>query len=367
MDMLWKQRLFRLIFIIVSICFLGIITYFFFFYMYPFVIALFISMLLHPTVTLFESKWKMKRGLTSFMIITLFFCISLLSSYFFIKQIIKELSQLFVMIPSYIENLSILLQHIEHTYIDSFYSYINSLIPLQIPGNFSLTQFIVEKLQANVMNLIQQLIIFSSEMLSSFAYTSLIILFIILATYFITKDYEKIMHIFRSVFPNRLKNLTLNIKRHAIQSIFGLIKTQLMIALLTVLISFGVLLIFRIDHLIIILCLLFIIDLIPYVGIGMLFIPWMLYEFFTDGYILTIQLASLYIILIIVRQMIEPRLLAKNLGIHPLVTIIVLFTSINLFGALGFLITPLSLIVLSSLYHTKIIHYIAQYIKKGTI
>ena len=108
-------------------------------------------------------------------------------------------------------------------------------------------------------------------------------------------------------------------------------------------------------------------SLIPYIGIGALFIPWILYGFFSDHYTLTLQLSLLYAVLLIVRQIIEPRLLAKNLGIHPLIAIIILFISINIFGALGIIITPISLILFSSLYHAKIFHYIARFIKEGTI
>ncbi|HZW68951.1 MAG TPA: AI-2E family transporter, partial [Pseudogracilibacillus sp.] len=136
-------------------------------------------------------------------------------------------------------------------------------------------------------------------------------------------------------------------------------------ALLTVLLSFIALLFFQFEHILLIVVSLFVLDLIPYVGIGALFIPWIGYHFFMNNYFLTIQLAIIYMILIIIRQIIEPRLLSQNLGIHPLVTIIILFISIKAFSALGLLLAPLILITVSSLHHSKIIYHLIYYIKEG--
>src|SRR5699024_4764181 len=314
-----------------------------------------------------ERRWKLNRGVTTLFVIVTFFCVFLFSGYLLLKRITEELADLFVTVPTYTKNIATILQHIEESYLIPLYVYISNLIPIQMMEDQSLTQFFIQKIKTNATHLIQQAMIFLSQLLSSFAYTSLILLFIVLATYFMTKDFEKMIRILQENIPKKVKRFIINIKDSAKQSTFGLIKAQIMIALITVIMSFLGLSIFRVDHLILITCAIFIIDLIPYVGIGALFVPWIMYEFFTDQYTLTIKLSLLYIVLIIVRQIIEPRLLANSLGIHPLVTIVILFISIKSFGAVGFIVTPLSLIILSSLYHARIIHYIARFIKEGYI
>lgn len=367
MDKLLMRQLLRLTLTIASLSLLSFGLYISFSYLYPFLIALIVSTVLHPVVSFCEKRWKIKRGLTTLIVLMLFFFLTFFTSYLLIKRIIHELTDLFMMIPSYSKTISIMLLHIEKTYLLPFYSYIQTVLPLTITNDFSLTAVFIDKLQANMMQVIEHIMMISSRFLSSFAYTSFILLSIILATYFMTKDYELIMKLIRNTIPEKIKNLMSRMKAYAKQSVLGLIKTQIMIALLTVFISLIALSLFQVEHVLIMTSLIFIFDLIPYVGIGVIFLPWIIYSFFIGEYIVTIQLSALYILLIIIRQMIEPRLLAQNLGLHPLVTIVVLFLSINLFGAFGFIMTPFSLIILSSIYHTKVMTFLMQYIKEGSL
>lgn len=367
MDNSFNNRLVRAILVVFCLFLIVIVSYLFLYYMYPFVIAFMISMLLHPIVTLCERKWKLNRGFTTLFVLIIFFCISLISGYFITKQIVQELTELFVKLPTYIESIVIVLHRIENTYVTLIYDYINKVTFIDFPENISITKFLEEKMTVNIAEFLQRAIVLLSQLFTSFAYTSFVFLFIVLATYFIAKDFEKIMHLLQKGIPTRVNNLLSRINEFARQSTFGIVKAQISIALLTAVIAFFGLLLFKTEHLFIITGILFVIDLIPYVGIGALFIPWIVYAFFSDHYALTLKLSLLYAVLIIVRQIIEPRLLAKNLGIHPLIAIIILFISINMFGALGFIITPISLILFSSLYHAKIIHYIIRFIKEGIV
>lgn len=367
MDNSLKHQLKRLLFILLSfflfiaICFLIII------YMFPFILAFFVGMILHPIVTFLEVRWKLNRGVSALVVMSLFFTVSLLSGYLFIKRAFFELSELVQVFPKYIIDLNNLLHHIEDSVFTPLYAYLHRFFPELIPYNFSLAPFIIDKIKTNATELIHKGLLYTSHIVSSFAYTSIVVLFIILATYFMTKDYQKIVSVLKNIIPKKIKKMIDRLKGFAKQSTIGLIKAQLTVACFTTIISFFSFLVFQIDHTLIITSILFFIDLVPYVGIGALFIPWILYEFFTHGYTLTIQLSVLYSFLILIRQIIEPRLLAKNLGIHPLITIIILFLSIHLFGALGLLLTPISLIFLSSLYHAKIFHYILKFIQDGSL
>lgn len=367
MDKTVTDRFFRGIFVICCIFAIVVSSYLLFYYMYPFIIAFFISMFLHPIVTLFENKWKLNRGLTTLFVLCIFFSLSLISSFFLTQRLIRELTEIFVELPTYIDNMTTILHLLENTYISPIYTYINKIVPIELVTYDSFTPFIVEKIKVNMGKLLQQSIILISQLLTSFAYTSLVLVFILLATYFMTKDFTVIIRLLHHSIPKKVINLIKRIFQYAQQSTFGIIRAQVAIAFLTAMIAFFGLALFQIEHLFVIAGVLLIIDLIPYVGIGALFLPWIMYTFFNENYALTIKLTSLYIILIIIRQIIEPRLLAKNLGIHPLMTIIILFLSLNIFGPIGFLITPLSLIVVSSLYHAKITHYLIRFIKEGTI
>lgn len=361
----FKERLKRFSILLSGLVIIGIITYFSFIYLYPFFISFIISLTLHPIVRFCENKWKMKRGVTALIVLITFFCFTFFIGYLLLRKAIEELTNVFVQLPFYIDNVSLLLYEFERSYIAPIYTYINKWLSLELTYEYTIAPFMIEKIGTNAASILQHAILLSSNFISSLAHLSLVIIFIVLSTYFLTKDFQGLLLLIHRYLPLKIVNLARQIHIELKHSIIGLGKAHIMMALLTVCLSMMALLFFQFDHILLIALTLFILDLIPYIGIGVLFIPWIIYHFFMDNYVVTIQLGIIYIVLIIVRQIIEPRLLSQNLGIHPLVIIIILFVSIKAFSALGLLLAPVILIILSSLYHSKIIHYFIHYIKEG--
>jgi predicted PurR-regulated permease PerM len=61
----------------------------------------------------------------------------------------------------------------------------------------------------------------------------------------------------------------------------------------------------------------------------------------------------LYGIMTVVRQLIEPRLLGKNLGIHPFATLFTMYAGLRLFGFAGLILSPVVVFVLKELRQSK--------------
>ena len=55
----------------------------------------------------------------------------------------------------------------------------------------------------------------------------------------------------------------------------------------------------------------------------------------------------------LLRQALEPRILGKELGVSPLVSLLSLFSALKLFGGWGLLLSPILSVVLTRLFHTK--------------
>ncbi|HLS23281.1 MAG TPA: sporulation integral membrane protein YtvI [Pseudogracilibacillus sp.] len=366
MDNSWKGQLIRLLTVISLIGIVSFLSYISVVYFYPFLIAFIISILLQPFVSLLRKKWGIHRGLATMFAIFLFFCISMVTSFFAVKQLYEELTQLFSYVPTYVKNLHHLFYQFEQSIVLPIVERINLIFPLSIYEG-TIAQFISEKIIENVTPILQQSMKITTNFLTSFVQLSLIFFFILFATYFMTKDYEKITVLLNRFIPKPITQLARNIKLATKRSVIGLVKAHFMIAFITGILTFIYLLLFRFEHPLIIAFLIIVVDLIPYVGIGLLLIPWICYLFFSGDYIETIQLTSLYIGLVILRQFIEPRLLAGNLGLHPLVTIVILFLAMKLFGAIGLLLSPILLILLSSLYHANIFHLLYKFIYAGRL
>ncbi|MEM5598483.1 AI-2E family transporter [Niallia circulans] len=129
---------------------------------------------------------------------------------------------------------------------------------------------------------------------------------------------------------------------------FGFLKAQLtLVSITTVIILIG-LLILRVDYAITIALLTGIVDIIPYLGTGLIFVPWIIYEIITGQIVLAIGLSVLYIIVLVQRQIMEPKILSSNIGLDPLATLIALFVGFKLFGFIGLIVGPVSLVIVTS-------------------
>ena len=96
------------------------------------------------------------------------------------------------------------------------------------------------------------------------------------------------------------------------------------------------------------------VDALPIFGSGTVMIPWAILCAIDGDIKLGIAILVLWIIMSIVRQFMEPRLVSKQIGIHPIFTLIAMYTGFKLIGVIGMLIGPIVLIVLKNIFGSLI-------------
>ncbi len=92
------------------------------------------------------------------------------------------------------------------------------------------------------------------------------------------------------------------------------------------------------------------VDALPILGSGSVMIPWAIIEAINGDIKLGVSILVLWIIMIVVRNMLEPKLVSKNIGIHPVFTLVAMFTGYKLIGFIGMIVGPILLIVLKEIY-----------------
>ena len=129
---------------------------------------------------------------------------------------------------------------------------------------------------------------------------------------------------------------------HAVKdSVFSYLKAQGKLAGVTFLIVVGGLLILGIRLAPLWAFLIALVDAVPLLGTGTVMIPWALAALVQGGHIRAIGLISIYLAAVITRSVLEPRLIGKQMGIDPLVTLVALYLGYRLWGVLGMLLAPL--------------------------
>jgi len=92
------------------------------------------------------------------------------------------------------------------------------------------------------------------------------------------------------------------------------------------------------------------VDALPILGSGTIMVPWAIISALNGKIDLGITIVILWIIMSVVRQFLEPRIVSGNIGIHPIFTIIAMYTGFKLIGVLGMFLGPIILIILKNIF-----------------
>jgi sporulation integral membrane protein ytvI len=181
----------------------------------------------------------------------------------------------------------------------------------------------------------------------------------ILSTFFISLDKNKIMAFLEQQFPKSWIKKVYNIKREMFNVLGSYIRAQIIlmtICFFELLISFNILsfLKFNLQYPLIFSIVICIIDALPILGAGAVLLPWSLISFVTGDINLGLALLVIYFLVLSVRQMLEPKLISQNLGVHPLVTLISMYSGFKFFGVIGFLIGPVVMIILKNVFSREL-------------
>ena len=88
------------------------------------------------------------------------------------------------------------------------------------------------------------------------------------------------------------------------------------------------------------------VDALPILGAGSVMIPWSIILFLNSNNSLAFSVIGLYIFIVVLKQLLEPKLVSNNIGIHPIFTLIAMYTGFKFLGLIGLLAGPIILIIL---------------------
>lgn len=130
-----------------------------------------------------------------------------------------------------------------------------------------------------------------------------------------------------------------------IKDIKNIIKVEIFLILITTLETIFGLMALNVENYIILGIICGILDLLPYVGTIIMFMPLILYKISIGDYIIAFGLTCLYILLFINRQIMETKFMSSKLKIHPIFTLLSLYIGLKAFGIIGMITAPLYIIV----------------------
>lgn len=184
----------------------------------------------------------------------------------------------------------------------------------------------------------------------------------VIASCFMASDYDRLVGFLKNQLPEKRRNVLSRSKAILLSTLKQLIKAYGTIMLITfteVFIGLNILKLFNIydsGYIFVISAITCVVDIVPVLGTGTIMIPWALYSLITGNFPLAIGLIVIYAVILVVRQVIEPKLVAVKLGLPPVLTIAAMYLGTQLFGFVGIFLLPIILIMLKRLNDESVIH-----------
>ncbi|KJS87484.1 MAG: hypothetical protein JM58_03860 [Peptococcaceae bacterium BICA1-8] len=313
----------------------------------PFILAVIIAIIIDPLVNTLEQKLKLPRSLSVFLSLLVVVGIFSVFIVFISSRMVVELMQLSGKIPA-----------INKYVLDEGYEIFKD-IRLFITTN-PLPLEVQQAIEDNMVEFANSFKVFlgrAIEFLINFLATLPLMFTIIIvsavATFFISKDKELITNYLINLVPVKALLPLNKILKAMSAALIGFMRAQLLLISMTAILAVFGLYLLGVDFAITIGVLVGIVDLIPILGPGSIFVPWTIWHIFIGDYRFGIALLILYGILITVRQLIEPKILGDSIGLHPLAILMSIFIGLRLMGMKGIFIGPLVLLIIKLFIQAK--------------
>lgn len=161
-----------------------------------------------------------------------------------------------------------------------------------------------------------------------------------IGAYFILVDKYDIVSLSKIVLPDS----NIQLVHRKIGELKKMIAVEISLVIITTVETVIGLLILGVNNAVVFGLLCGILDILPYVGTILVFLPLVLYKVYVKNYIIAFGIFALYILLQINRQILETKFMSSRLKVHPLLILISLYIGMKLFGIIGIFMGPLYVI-----------------------
>lgn len=319
----------------------------------PFVAAFFISALLQRPIRFASEKLGLHRGICAVLIVLLFYStIGMMFAWLCVRLFLLA-QTLVTHLPSLYSNqiapaLFALTEWLEQSFSRMDPTVAQTVNELLSQGILSLGSS-VSALSVGALGAI-------SGWASSLPGFFVKLLLMVIATFFTAKDYDLFAGFALRQLTGRGRTLMLRIKEYLVGTLLRCVRSYLLIMSLTfVELAIGLTLL-RVENSILIALAIAVFDVLPVLGTGGIMIPWTLISLLQGSYRLGVGLAIVYLVITVIRNILEPKIVGSQLGLHPVVTLCGMFVGTQLFGIIGLFGVPIVLSLLRSLNESGEIH-----------
>ena len=313
-------------------------------YFWPFLIGILVAVTIERIVEFFIVKFKLSRKLVGTILVVFVYVLMAALIALLVSALIKEAVQISGNIPKLYEESKIEYNAVFKS-IEEFMQNVPEVISNSMYNLGLKVLAKVTEIASSAVNGVIGFIMFVPNII-------LYVIITFLATLFLVTDRRTITRYLTDVFPNQVVNKVSKGRVKSFQSLGSDWKAMCMricITFVELLIAFTVL---KQPYPLTLAIIVAIVDALPILGTGTVLIPWAIYSAITGNIGMGVGLLVVYLVVTVVRQLIEPKVVSQNIGVHPFVTLLAMYIGFKIFGLIGLIIGPVVMVIFKNVFET---------------
>lgn len=315
----------------------------------PFILAVLLALAAEPLVRFFTQKAHLPRGAATGIGVTMALVMLILLVMVLVALLLRELGTLAGVVPD-LEDTAVqgmgLLENWLLSLVSRTPDSISPILTHSVEGIFSDSTALLDQVTSRILGL-------ASGIVSRLPDSALGLFTWLLASYMVSAKLPRLKSWLGSHMPPAWNDRYFPMLQRLKASVFGWLKAQCKLIGVTFLVLTAGFFILQVPYAPVWALLIALIDALPVLGTGMVLVPWSLVCFLQGDSVRGIGLLGIYAAAAVLRSVLEPRLVGKQLGLDPLVTLAAMYAGYRLFGFGGMILAPLLAVIVTQLLTTQ--------------
>lgn len=307
-------------------------------FLMPLIVAWIVAMIANPIIRFLEKRIKIMRKHGSALVIILVLAALIAAFYGLAVLVASQFSSWVTEFPEVYDSVTQNLQHLFRL-LHQKYNIIPADVKLAFDQRENMLDSYIQKAIDGLLKMVKSGSLSKVSSLASSLMDFLVYAILtILASYFMTVEKDHFTKLLQEKTPAGVQRIWDKIKKIFIRAIGGYFKAHFQIMIVIFFITVIPFAFMGISYSGLLAVVIAIVDFLPFFGAGTVLVPWAVYRLVTGSYTYAAILFVIYVVVLIVRQALEPKLIGDNIGTSPFETLVFMLVGYRLAGMLGLIV-----------------------------
>ncbi|WP_101909104.1 sporulation integral membrane protein YtvI [Marasmitruncus massiliensis] len=323
-------------------------------WMLPFVIGLITAACLQRTIHFLAEKTHQNKRLLS--PIVAFILVSTVGILFvlLVYNAANELGELINRLPGLYQSAAPAIADVLNRTLESIVFALPDEMETQIRA---LAAQMMADMQSNIIDFSTSAVAWAANKASLLPSVLISIIITVVATFFMTVEFDNIIKFCKLQIPEKYRAQVISSWNSFSKTVVGMLSSYLLIMFITFVELSAGLILLKVNYAVLLAAMISLVDILPVLGTGTILIPWGIIAMMIGKTSFGAGILGIYFGITIIRNILEPRIIGKRIGLHPLVTLMFMYLGLHVLGLLGMFLFPLTVIILKNLQDSGVVQF----------